>query len=155
MPEDHRWMYEGWKKRYALSSEWVAKTDAFLARAFARSETGTDVRCPCSKCQNIYFLVRRTMSIDLCKNDYMPSYEVWVHYGEDPPPRIVSKVQPNEVGDYDRMEEMLDDVQHELLPIDSENPSQPLDLRILLRLRFRSSSSSLKLLKSRCTSTQK
>jgi hypothetical protein len=49
-------MYEGWKKRGALSSEWVAKTNAFLDRAFARSETGTDVRCPCSKRQNIYFL---------------------------------------------------------------------------------------------------
>jgi hypothetical protein len=21
------------------------------------------------------------MSIDLCKNDYIPGYEVWVHYG--------------------------------------------------------------------------
>ena len=84
-------MYEGWKKRGALSSEWVAKTDAFLDHAFARSETGTDVRCPCSKCRNIYFLDRRTMSIDLCKNGYMPSYEVWVHHGEDPPPRIVSE----------------------------------------------------------------
>ena len=31
-----------------------------------------------------------TMSIDLCKNGYMPGYEVWVHHGEDPPPRIVS-----------------------------------------------------------------
>jgi hypothetical protein len=54
-------MYEGWKKRGALSSEWVAKTDAFLNRAFARSETETDVRCPCSKYQNIYFFDRRTM----------------------------------------------------------------------------------------------
>jgi hypothetical protein len=49
-------MYEGWKKRGALSSEWVAKTDAFLDRAFARSETGTDVRCPCSKCRNINYI---------------------------------------------------------------------------------------------------
>jgi hypothetical protein len=48
-------MYEGWKKRGVLSSEWVATTDAFLDRAFARSETGTDVRCPCSKCRNINF----------------------------------------------------------------------------------------------------
>jgi hypothetical protein len=30
--------------------------------------------------------------IDVCKNDYMSGYEVWVHHGEDPPPRIVSKV---------------------------------------------------------------
>jgi hypothetical protein len=97
-------MYEGCKKRGALSSEWVAKTDVFLDRAFARSETGTEVRCPCSKCRNIYFLDRSTMSIDLCKNDYMSGYEVWVHHGEDPPPRIVSEVHSHEEGDYDRME---------------------------------------------------
>jgi hypothetical protein len=125
MEEDRRWMYEGWKKRGALSSEWVAKTDAFLDRAFARSETGTDVRCPCSKCRNIYFLDRRTMSIDICKNGYMSGYEVWVHHGEDPPPRIVSEFQSHEEGDYDRMEEMLDDVWHEILTVDSENPDQP------------------------------
>jgi hypothetical protein len=65
-------MFEGWKKRCALSSEWVAKTDAFLDR--------------------------RTMSIDLCKNSYMPGYEVWVHHGDDPPPRIVSEVQSHEEG---------------------------------------------------------
>jgi hypothetical protein len=127
MEEDHRWLYEDWKKRGALSSEWVAKTDVFLDYAFARSETRTDVRCPCSKCRNIYFLHRRTMSIDLCKNGYMLGYEMWVYHGEDPPSRIVSKVQSHEEGDYDRMEEMLDDVCHELLPVDSENPDQPTD----------------------------
>jgi hypothetical protein len=118
-------MYEGWKKRGALSSEWVVKTDVFLDHAFARSKTGTDVRRPCSKCRNMYFLDRRTMSIDLCKNDYMPSYEVWVHHGEDTPSRIVSKVQSHEEGDYNRIEEMLDDVRHELLLVDSEKPRQP------------------------------
>jgi hypothetical protein len=120
-------MYECWKKRGALSSEWVAKTDAFLDHAFARSETGTDVRCPCSKCRNIYFLDRRTMSIDFCKNGYMLGYEVWVHHGEDPTPHIVSEVQSHEEGNYDRMEEMLNNVCHELLPVDSKNPGQPTD----------------------------
>jgi hypothetical protein len=67
------------------------------------------------------------MSINLCKNVYMSGYEVWVHHDEDPPPRIVSEVQSHEEGDYDRMEEMLDDVRHELLPVDSENPGQPSD----------------------------
>jgi hypothetical protein len=55
----------------------------------------------------------------------LPGYEVWVHHGEDPPPRIVSEVQSHEEEDYDRMEEMLDDVRHELLTVDSENPGQP------------------------------
>jgi hypothetical protein len=38
------------------------------------------------------------MSIDLCKNGYMPGYEVSVHHGDEPPPRIVSKVQSHEEG---------------------------------------------------------
>jgi hypothetical protein len=115
-------MYEGWKKRSDLSSEWVVKTDAFLDRDFAQSQTGTDVRCPCSKCRNIYFLDRRTMSIDLYNNDYMSGCEVWVHHGQDSPLRIVSEDRSDEEANYDRMEEMLDDVRHELLPTDSENP---------------------------------
>jgi hypothetical protein len=49
-----------------------------------------------------------------------------VHHGEDPP-RIVSGVQSHEEGAYDRMEEMLDDVCHELIPVDLENPCQPSD----------------------------
>jgi hypothetical protein len=57
----------------------------------------------------------------------MPRYEVWVHHGEDPPPRIVSELESHDEGDNDRMEEMLDDVRHELLPINSENPRQPPD----------------------------
>jgi hypothetical protein len=44
-----------------------------------------------------------------------------VHHGEDPPPRIVPEVQSDEEGDYDRMEEMIDDVRHELLLVNS-NP---------------------------------
>jgi hypothetical protein len=67
------------------------------------------------------------MSIDLCMNGYMSGYEVWVHHGKNPPPRIVSEVQSHEEGDYDRMEEMFDDLRHELLLVDSENPCQPSD----------------------------
>jgi hypothetical protein len=36
------------------------------------------------------------MSIDLCKNGYMPGYEVWVHHGEYP--LSVSSVRPHTRG---------------------------------------------------------
>lgn len=62
MAEDRRWMFEGWKKRVDLSSEWVVKIDNFHDRAFGRLETENDIRCPCSKCRNIYFHDRITMS---------------------------------------------------------------------------------------------
>jgi hypothetical protein len=66
--------------------------------AFARSESGTNVSCPYSKCQNISLLDRRTMSINTYKNDYMPDYEVWVHHSEDQPSHIVPEVQSNKEG---------------------------------------------------------
>jgi hypothetical protein len=74
------------------------------------------------------------MSIDLYKNGYMPGYEMWVHHSEDPPPHSVLEVKSDEEGGYDRMKEMFDDVWHEILPGDFENPPQT--LRILLWLRF-------------------
>jgi hypothetical protein len=78
-------MDEGWKKRGTLSSEWVVKIDEFIDRGFGRLEIGTDVRCPSSKCQNNYSHDRRTMSIDLCKNDFMPDCDTLVNYGKEPP----------------------------------------------------------------------
>jgi hypothetical protein len=147
-------MYEGWKKRGALSSEWVAKTDAFLDHAFAQLETGTDVMCPCSKCRNIYFL-DRTMSIDLCKNSYMLGYEVWVHHGEDPPLHTVLELKFSHMktGITIGWKRCLTMYVMSFYPSIRRTPVNPPIMRIHLRLRFRSSSSSLKLPKSRCMST--
>lgn len=102
-------MDEGCKKRGTLSSEWVAKIDEFIDRGFGRLEIGTDVRCP-SKCQINYSHDRKTVSIDLCKNGFMPNCDTLVNYGKEPPCQNVSKVQADEEVDYDRMEEMLKDV---------------------------------------------
>jgi hypothetical protein len=94
------------------------------------------------------------MSIDFCKNGYMHIYEVWVHHDEDPPPRIVPKVQSHEES-YDRMEAMLDDVRHKLLSVDSENPGQPSDYEDPPTLEIQKFFQLLNAAKSRCTSTQK
>jgi hypothetical protein len=96
-------------RRGDLSNGWVANTqdDTFLGRAFAWSETRIDVRCPCSKCQNISFLDRQTMSIDLYNNGYMSGYAMWVNHSEDPPPRIVLEAQSDKDGNYARLEGLV------------------------------------------------
>jgi hypothetical protein len=53
----------------------------FLDRTFSLSKTNK-VRCPCSKCQNIWCLDNDTISLDLCRNGFMPHYVVWVFHGE-------------------------------------------------------------------------
>jgi hypothetical protein len=118
-------MYEGWKEIGALLSEWVNMTNEFLDHDFGRLETGIDVRCRCSKSQNIYFHDRSTMSIDLCKNDFISSYVVWMHHGDELPRHNVSKVEAHQEGDYDRMEEMLEHIRHKILPNDSKYSSLP------------------------------
>jgi hypothetical protein len=50
--------------------EWMAKATTFLDRAFSWTQI---VCCPCSLCQNLRCLEnKRTITIHLCKNDFMP-----------------------------------------------------------------------------------
>jgi hypothetical protein len=73
--EDRRWMYEGWRMNDP-STEWIRKTEDFIARAFTLSRTGTDVRCPCSMCRIYRCQDKRTLSGHLCNYGYMSDYEV-------------------------------------------------------------------------------
>lgn len=125
MGEDRQWMYEGWRKN-APSLERVTKTEDFVNRAFALPNTGDYVRCPCSNCRNCQGQIKRVLSQHLCKYGFMPNYEVWVHHGETLPPANISEVPVNEYADYDRMDEMLDDLREDIeFPRESEDPPTP------------------------------
>src|ERR1041384_3295046 len=125
MDEDRRWMYEGWRKN-APSHEWVIKTEDFVNRAFALLETGSIVRCPYSKCRNCQGQIKRVLSQHLCKYGFMPNYEVWVYHGEELPRENASEVPAYDCTDYDRMDEMLDDIREDIeFPIDSVDPPTP------------------------------
>ena len=102
MGDDRRWMYDGWCKTGAHSREWVNKTEGFVDRAFSLSNNGT-VRCPCSRCQNLKSQDKRQVSLDLCRNSFMPSYEVWVHHGEQRH-QNASVVEEDDMTDCDRMD---------------------------------------------------
>ena len=81
MGEDHSWMYNGWDKSGAHLDEWVTKTMTFLGRAFSLSKINK-VWCPCSKCQNMRCFDKNKVALDLCRNGFVPHYEVWVHHDE-------------------------------------------------------------------------
>jgi len=125
MGEDRRWMYEGWRKN-APTLEWIAKTEVFVNRAFSLPNTGDYVRCPCSNCRNYQGQIRRVLSQHLCKYGFMPNYEIWVHHGESLPSANISEVDVNDDADYDRMDEMLDDLREDIeFPSDPEDPPTP------------------------------
>jgi hypothetical protein len=104
-------MYEGWLMNHP-STKWIRKTENFIDRAFALSR-GTDVRCPCNMCRVCRCQDKRTLSGHLCKYGYMPNYEVWVYHGEEFPRENVFEAHNNDGVEYDRMEEMLQDLRED------------------------------------------
>jgi hypothetical protein len=80
MGEDHCWMYSGWNKEGNYTDEWMDKTTSFLDRVFSLSKI---MRCPYSICQNTRCLEDKTIiAIHLCKNGFVPGYEVWKFHDE-------------------------------------------------------------------------
>jgi hypothetical protein len=108
MAEDCSWMYTGWDKGRNYTDEWMDMTTTFLDHAFSRTQI---VRCPCSRCQNLRRLEdKRTIAIHLCENGFVLGYEVWSFHGESGT-RVVAEDQYDcDVGDDDRMDEMLEDI---------------------------------------------
>jgi hypothetical protein len=88
------------------------KVMAFLDHAFSQTQI---VRCPCSICQNSRCLEdKRTIAIHLCKNDFVLGYEVWTFHGESGARVVAEDEHGCDVGDVDRMDEMLEAIQAEV-----------------------------------------
>jgi hypothetical protein len=105
-------MYSGWDKWENYMNEWMDKATTFLDRAFSWSKI---VWCPCSLCQNSWCLEdKRTIVIHLCKNGFMLGYEVWTFHSESGTRVIVEDEYDYDVGNIDRMDEMLEAVQGEV-----------------------------------------
>jgi hypothetical protein len=82
------------------------KATTFLDRAFSRTQI---VRCPCSRCQNLRCLEdKRTIAIHLCKNSFVPGYEVWTLHGELGTRVITEDKHDCDMRDVDRMDEMVE-----------------------------------------------
>jgi hypothetical protein len=88
------------------------KATIFLDSAFSRTQI---VWCTCSLCQNLRCLEdKRTSPIHLCKNGFVPGYEVWTFHYESGT-RVVAKDEHDcDVGDVDRMDTMLEAIQEEV-----------------------------------------
>jgi hypothetical protein len=73
------------------------------------------VRFPCRLCQNSRCLEdKSTIAIHLCKNGFMVGYEVWIFHGESGTRVIAEDEHDCDVGDVDRMDEMLETIEAEV-----------------------------------------
>jgi hypothetical protein len=80
MGEDHRWMYDGWKKNGAHTDEWWEKTNDFIERAFSLATT-PKISCPCVKCRNTRCADKVKLMKHHIKNGFATNYETWVFHG--------------------------------------------------------------------------
>jgi hypothetical protein len=112
MVEHHSWMYNGWDKGGNYMDEWMDKAIAFLNCAFSRTQI---VWCPCSLCQNSRCLEdKRTIVIHLCKNGFVPDYEVWTFHDKLGTRVVAENEYDYDMGDVDRIDEMLEAIQAEV-----------------------------------------
>jgi hypothetical protein len=101
-----------WIRGGNYTDEWMDKATTFLDRAFSRTQI---VWCPCSVCENSRYMEdKRTIAIHLCKNGFVPGYEVWTFYGESGTRVVAEDEHAYDVGDVDRMDEMLEAIQAEV-----------------------------------------
>jgi hypothetical protein len=54
---------------------------------------------------------KRTIAIHLCKNGFVPGYKVWTFHGESGTRVVVEDEHDCDVGNVDRMDEMLEAIQ--------------------------------------------
>jgi hypothetical protein len=113
MAEDPSWMYSCWDKWGNYTDEWMDKATTFLNRAFSWTQI---VQCPCSRCQNLKCLEdKRTIAIHLCKNGFVPGYEVWIFHGESGTRVIAEDEHDCDVRDVDRMDKMFEAIEAEVI----------------------------------------
>jgi hypothetical protein len=116
------------------------KATTFLVCAFSRSMF---LRCPHSLCQNSRCLEdNRAIAIHLCKNGFMPGYEIWTFHGESGTRVVAEDEHDYDVGTLIGWMRCLKLYKEGLL-------------RILVQQRLRHSSSFSKLQKNHCMNTHK
>jgi hypothetical protein len=60
--------------------------------------------CPCTIYRNYRFLTQDEVQVHLCREGFMPNYQVWRDHGEVEPPVVGAESDGNE--DDDRMDEI-------------------------------------------------
>jgi hypothetical protein len=120
MAEDRAWMYNEWSRNRRHSNDWVAKNKDFVDHVFSLSLTG-NIGCPCRWHENIIFLNKERVSLDLCQFGFMARYEVREHHGEVVLNPNVEEENNDWAGD-DALHEMLDSLRTEL-NLSSEDPA--------------------------------
>jgi hypothetical protein len=128
MAKDRTWMYSSCDKGRNYTDEWMDKATTFFDCAFSWTQIA---QCPCSLYQNLRCLEdKRTIAIHLCKNGSVSGYKVWTFHGESDTRVVAEDEHDCDVGDVDRMDEMIEVIQAE---VTEDPPTAEVDAFFKLR----------------------
>ncbi|KAL6655565.1 hypothetical protein ACP70R_006391 [Stipagrostis hirtigluma subsp. patula] len=109
-----------------MTPEWIAKTDAFLTRAFDREPGMPKIFCPCRQCANRKRQAREVMGRHLVLHGFTENYTRWTYHGKADRPRDEVVRQCIEAFDDDAgVGEMLDDFHEAQFREESQEEEDP------------------------------
>ncbi|XP_074360627.1 uncharacterized protein LOC141700844 [Apium graveolens] len=84
MDNNRGWMYQRIDSGGYLTSAFVNGLESFMEYVISREESmnGTNIQCPCFKCENDKFWNAETVKLHLMKKRFVRDYYVWDRHGE-------------------------------------------------------------------------
>ncbi|KAA8525554.1 hypothetical protein F0562_007393 [Nyssa sinensis] len=77
-PMDKSWI----NLEYRLDESYVKGANEFLKFAMANKLPGSEIYCPCTKCQNIKLVQEKVAYEHIIVNGFLRNYKNWIYHGE-------------------------------------------------------------------------
>ncbi|KAA8521661.1 hypothetical protein F0562_012349 [Nyssa sinensis] len=77
-PMDKSWI----NLEYRLDESYVKGANEYLKFAMANKLPGSEIYCPCTKCQNIKLVQEKVAYEHIIVNGFLRNYKNWIYHGE-------------------------------------------------------------------------
>ena len=71
-----RWMYQRKGMRGSIKEDFYNGINVFVEFALSNNGNDPEIRCPCSRCRHLKFLLPDIVKVHLCQHGFVPEYYV-------------------------------------------------------------------------------
>jgi hypothetical protein len=107
-----------------FSKEYLIGLKAFTERCKNYTNSHNKARCPCNKCNNVYWHSIRTIERHIHENGFCTTYKTWIYHGECFVPSPIVPVIPQTT---DPMHDFITDVRQENVPQEDNDNDEPMN----------------------------
>ena len=105
--------------RGSIKQDFYNGINVFVEFALSNNRNDSEIRCPCSRCAHLKYLVPDVVKVPMCQNGFVPEYFVWDRHGEvlantSVDSELESAV--NETVTTTRIENMVEDAARSMFP---------------------------------------